>query len=374
MSLKYKGTTYTASGVSSYNQLTDKPTINGKPLTGDLDLESIEEVSSLPVGINISQLKLYKYNGTLYWFNGTQWLNVFTESVSTTNAVTQNDTNPISSGGVYNAIGSRGSEIQPIYAVDGQLTTGSTYAGGTAVTLNGTSKGASTAEFYAPTTPGTSGQVLTSNGSGAPIWKAPAASGGGSMPIGTIIAFAGAVAPAGWLLCDGQTYYAKSAETGNDTIYTALFNVIGTTYGTSGTANTFKVPDFRGRFLEGASATSGHELGKSVASALPTPALTFTGNTMTGYIDMGGGDSGDWYGDYSKGAKSGVFSWSNSGSSYKYTGLGSVSPNRPIARLNFSGTPSGSVTLNSKTNTIYGQSTVVQPPSVCVNYIIRYLE
>ena len=47
----------------------------------------------------------------------------------------------------------------------------STYAGGTAVTLNGTSKAASTASFYAPTSAGTSGYVLKSNGSGSPSWS-----------------------------------------------------------------------------------------------------------------------------------------------------------------------------------------------------------
>lgn len=45
-----------------------------------------------------------------------------------------------------------------------------TLAGGTAVTLNGTSKANSTASFYAPTSVGTSGQYLRSNGSGAPSW------------------------------------------------------------------------------------------------------------------------------------------------------------------------------------------------------------
>lgn len=47
----------------------------------------------------------------------------------------------------------------------------STYAGGTAVTLNGISKAASTASFYAPTSAGTSGYVLKSNGSGTPTWS-----------------------------------------------------------------------------------------------------------------------------------------------------------------------------------------------------------
>lgn len=47
----------------------------------------------------------------------------------------------------------------------------STYAGGTAVTLNGTSKASSTASFYAPTSGGTQGYVLKSNGSNAPVWS-----------------------------------------------------------------------------------------------------------------------------------------------------------------------------------------------------------
>lgn len=63
-----------------------------------------------------------------------------------------------------------GSTTKPIYLNSGTATECSTYAGGTAVTLNGTSKAASTASFYAPTEVGTNGQVLKSNGSGAPSW------------------------------------------------------------------------------------------------------------------------------------------------------------------------------------------------------------
>ena len=68
--------------------------------------------------------------------------------------------------------GSKGSSTVPIYInSSGQPTTCSTYAGGTSVTLNGTSKASTTASFYAPTTAGTSNHILTSNGSGAPSWK-----------------------------------------------------------------------------------------------------------------------------------------------------------------------------------------------------------
>ena len=66
--------------------------------------------------------------------------------------------------------GTIGSTTKPAYFNAGVPTVCSTYAGGTAVTLNGTSKAASTASFYAPTAAGTSGQVLVSSG-GAPGWK-----------------------------------------------------------------------------------------------------------------------------------------------------------------------------------------------------------
>lgn len=64
----------------------------------------------------------------------------------------------------------KGSTTKPIYLKQGVATECNTYAGGTAVTLNGTSKHATTASFYAPTEAGTEGQILVSNGSGAPVW------------------------------------------------------------------------------------------------------------------------------------------------------------------------------------------------------------
>lgn len=64
-----------------------------------------------------------------------------------------------------------GSTTKPIYLAAGVATECSAYAGGTAVTLNGTSAAASTASFYAPTGAGTSGQILTSAGTGAPTWS-----------------------------------------------------------------------------------------------------------------------------------------------------------------------------------------------------------
>ena len=72
-------------------------------------------------------------------------------------------------------VGKLGSTSKPVYtSAAGTFAECSTYAGGTAVTLNGAGKGGSTASFYAPTSVGTSGQVLVSSGSGAPSWASVA--------------------------------------------------------------------------------------------------------------------------------------------------------------------------------------------------------
>lgn len=57
---------------------------------------------------------------------------------------------------------------------DGTISTTSTYAGGTKITLNGTSEGGSSVSLYAPTTFGTDGQILQAKGEKvAPIWVDP---------------------------------------------------------------------------------------------------------------------------------------------------------------------------------------------------------
>ena len=94
--------------------------------------------------------------------------------VSGTNIKTINGGSILGSGNMtISKIGTNtvGGTTKPIYLSLGTPTVGSTYAGGTAVTLNGTSKESSTASFYAPTSAGKSGYILTSNGSGTPSWK-----------------------------------------------------------------------------------------------------------------------------------------------------------------------------------------------------------
>jgi microcystin-dependent protein len=67
-----------------------------------------------------------------------------------------------------------------------------------------------------------------------------------AIPTGSVMPFAGAAAPSGWLLADGS---AVSRAT-----YAALYAVIATTYGAGDGSTTFNVPDLRGRHPIGKNA------------------------------------------------------------------------------------------------------------------------
>lgn len=62
-------------------------------------------------------------------------------------------------------------------------------------------------------------------------------------PTGAITSFAGSTPPEGWLLCDGSQVSRGTFE--------ALFNAIGTNWGTGDGVNTFNLPDLRGRVAVG---------------------------------------------------------------------------------------------------------------------------
>jgi microcystin-dependent protein len=68
-----------------------------------------------------------------------------------------------------------------------------------------------------------------------------------NLPPGTVVAFAGATAPAGWVLCNGS----EIPVAGNE----LLHSVIGTAFNRGGeTPGHFRVPDLRGRTAIGAGA------------------------------------------------------------------------------------------------------------------------
>lgn len=67
-------------------------------------------------------------------------------------------------------------------------------------------------------------------------------------PRGMVSPYAGATAPNGWIICDGQ---AISRST-----YSALFAIIGVTYGSGDGSTTFQVPNLKGRVVFGYDATN----------------------------------------------------------------------------------------------------------------------
>lgn len=83
-------------------------------------------------------------------------------------------------------------------------------------------------------------------------------------PCGAVTAFAGSVAPAGYLLCDGSAVSRSS--------YFELFSIIGTTYGVGDGSTTFNLPNLKGRVVvaRDASQTEFDTLGETGGSKTHT--------------------------------------------------------------------------------------------------------
>lgn len=93
--------------------------------------------------------------------------------------------------------------------------------------------------------------------------------GSSAVPTATIFTYAGATAPAGWLMCDGS---AVSRAT-----YANLFASINTTYGSGNGTTTFNIPNTANRTMRGKGAgayatlgaTGGADTQTLVANQLP---------------------------------------------------------------------------------------------------------
>jgi microcystin-dependent protein len=88
------------------------------------------------------------------------------------------------------------------------------------------------------------------------------------LPIGTILLYSGNIktlidSTPRWLLCDGSEV--------SRSMYQDLFNVIGVTYGSGNSYDTFTLPDFRARFPLGSNDSNNESL---VAGGASTHVLT----------------------------------------------------------------------------------------------------
>ncbi|CAB4125815.1 Phage tail collar domain containing protein [uncultured Caudovirales phage] len=93
--------------------------------------------------------------------------------------------------------------------------------------------------------------------------------------VGEIKTWSGAVAPANHLICDGSPISRTS--------YPALFNKIGTTYGTGNGSTTFNLPDFRAQFLRGTVSSSLNSIVGSGTVNTNTATFSNHGLNRTGF-------------------------------------------------------------------------------------------
>jgi microcystin-dependent protein len=185
------------------------------------------------------------------------------------------------------------------------------------------------------------------------------------LPCGSVVPFAGSIAPSFYLFCNGQ-----GAAT---TAWPTLFGLIGYTYGGSGT--TFNMPDLKGRVPVGAGAGAGLTTrtlasifgAENVATPLPQHAH--------GVSDPGHGHGNDAHDHHNDGANGNVFAISiGSGTD------GVVSSGTP-GRTNFItytsedsvtiGIHSGGSNIGIQNNGTPGATHSVVQPSLALNYLIK---
>ena len=147
------------------------------------------------------------------------------------------------------------------------------------------------------------------------------------LPVGTVIMVPHENDLEGFIDCDGTAYQRST--------YQELFDVIGTTYGAGDGTNTFNVPDFRGRVAWG--KEDDKTLGYREAGL---PNITGTLNAHN--TDATGAfyqiSSGQWHGDRNNNGQKGVVGFNA-----------------------------------SRSSSIYGRSSTVQPPSTIVRFLIKYI-
>lgn len=109
-------------------------------------------------------------------------------------------------------------------------------------------------------------------------------------PPGTIITMSAQITPNGYLACNGNSYSFGG-------IYSNLYQVIGTTYGTGG-VGTFRVPNFNnGSFLRGVGGNSG-----AIATQQQDNIRTHTHNTTFYRFEKGSSSGTDVISDLSTGS------------------------------------------------------------------------
>jgi microcystin-dependent protein len=187
-------------------------------------------------------------SGSINMVNGTDLVTHHVKAPASNGVEIQNNT-----GGVVGLFGAGGSLGTTFY---GQVN-GTTFSG----SLQGTASYAINALSASYSNNSTSASYALSSS------YAETGGTGTLNPIGLITMYGGSSAPSGWLLCDGVAY--------NRTTYSALYSVIGDSFGNGDGTTTFNVPNYQGRMPIGAGSGSGlTPRSLAVTGGLETHTLT----------------------------------------------------------------------------------------------------
>lgn len=200
-----------------------------------------------------------------------------------------------------------------------------------------------------------------------------AASGGTatSVPSGTVLPYAGATAPSGFFLCQGQAV--------SRTTYAALFALIGTTFGSGDGSTTFNLPDLRDRFpvMAGPGISRGEIGGSNTVAATAgsdgahthTVSGTTDGHALTEsempahthnetFVDDNGGQAKAGSGGFSVGGYTGTT---------RTAAVSSTGGGAAHTHTHTSTTDSG----GAHTHTVTSSAGANNPPYLALNFIIK---
>lgn len=161
------------------------------------------------------------------------------------------------------------------------------------------------------------------------------------MPVGTVVSFAGTSAPEGWLLCNGQRVNGEQ--------YRELAKVL---FGEE--RNLFDIPDYRERFMVGATGSGDYRLGSSGGHAF----VALTESQMPQHTHSVN-DPGHTH----------SYQRTNNGTWHRYSGGGTGSRNDNSFDHPQTGSEKTGITLSSVGNSNAHEN---RPPFIALNYIIKY--
>lgn len=225
--------------------------------------------------------------------------------------------------------------------------------GGTTSTGSGAVVLASSPSIASPTLTGTPVAPTAAQGTNTTQVATTAFVLANGAPTGGLLMWPTSSAPSGWLVCNGQ---AVSRST-----YSALYAVVGTTFGAGDGSTTFNLPDYRDRMPIGAGTTyAANSTGGSKDATLVSHSHTTDGAGAFSGTVSGGNGTGD-FGSFK--SSTGVITLSGS------------APNRPQGSAGGGSSYTASIDVSNHTHTVSTEGSSATnanlPPYLGIYFIIK---